>query len=139
MPHADGDDTAEEVQVLAPVHVPDVLHAAVVHGDCFGVVGGNCGEDEFLLLTIDLFAGHQRGCPFRRNRREDYEVGKRLSSHFLRLLPHISEYASVTRNRTPVESADVKFFRYLLLAFVLVMVALVSALTAMRYAIHGRE
>jgi len=33
----------------------------------------------------------------------------------------------------------VKFFRYLLLALVLVMVALVSALTAMRYAIHGRE
>ncbi|MBV9608677.1 MAG: PASTA domain-containing protein [Acidobacteria bacterium] len=32
-----------------------------------------------------------------------------------------------------------KFFRYLLLSLVLVMVALVSALTAMRYAIHGRE
>lgn len=32
-----------------------------------------------------------------------------------------------------------KFLRYLLLALVLVMVALVSALTAMRYAIHGRE
>jgi beta-lactam-binding protein with PASTA domain len=32
-----------------------------------------------------------------------------------------------------------KFFRMLLLALVLLMVALVSALTAMRFAIHGRE
>src|SRR5258708_40074032 len=32
-----------------------------------------------------------------------------------------------------------QFFRMLLLALVLMMVALVSALTAMRFAIHGRE
>ena len=32
-----------------------------------------------------------------------------------------------------------QFFRMLLLALVLLTVALVSALTAMRFAIHGRE
>ncbi len=32
-----------------------------------------------------------------------------------------------------------RFFRMLLLALVLLTVALVSALTAMRFAIHGRE
>ena len=38
MADADGDDAAEEVEVLIAIHVPDVLHAPMVHGHRLGVV-----------------------------------------------------------------------------------------------------
>jgi len=50
-----------------------------------------------------------------------------------------SQTAPASRILFALKSRRVKFLRYLLLALVLVMVALVSALTAMRLAIHGRE
>ena len=29
---ADGDDAAEEVEILLALHVPDMLHGAMIHG-----------------------------------------------------------------------------------------------------------
>ena len=61
MADADGDNAAEEVEILLALDVPDVLHLGVIHGNGIGEVVGDRREDVFLLLAVDLCAGEASG------------------------------------------------------------------------------
>src|SRR3954464_2595685 len=58
--YTDGDYAAEEIEVLFAIHIPDVLHEAVIHGNRLGEIVGDRRKDEFLLLAIDLFVRQVR-------------------------------------------------------------------------------
>src|SRR5712664_2550697 len=55
VPDADGEDAAEEVQVLAPLHVLDEHSLAGLEGQGLLVVGADVGEQQLLLLAADEF------------------------------------------------------------------------------------
>ena len=61
VPHADRQDAAEEVEVVATVGVLDEHPLAGLDGQRVLVVGGDVGEEEFLLLAADFGGVHQAG------------------------------------------------------------------------------
>ena len=64
-PDGDGQDAAEEVEILAAVQVPDVLHLAAVGDQRLLVVVGDGGPEVFLVLGDDFVAARaasELGC-----------------------------------------------------------------------------
>ena len=60
MPDADGDDPAQEVEILLPVQVPNVLPLGVVNHQRVFEVGCDAVEDVFLFFANDFVFGHEQ-------------------------------------------------------------------------------
>src|SRR5437588_8138601 len=54
----DGDDATEEIEIFFSVHVPDVLHVAVIERQGLGVVGADSRKNILLLLADDFAFSH---------------------------------------------------------------------------------
>ena len=54
VPHAGGQDTAEEIQVFLTFHIPDIHALAPLQWQGFGIVEQMVGKQIFLLLLEDL-------------------------------------------------------------------------------------
>ena len=56
--HADGDDTAQEVEILLPIQVPNVLPLGMINHQRVFEVGCSAVEDVFLFFANDFVFSH---------------------------------------------------------------------------------
>jgi hypothetical protein len=58
MPYADGRDSAEEIKILVPISIPDVLVLCICHHKRVTEIVKNGGEEIFFPREAELFSRH---------------------------------------------------------------------------------